>query len=143
VTSSVPLALTPHLQPASELMPFPLRPGLAGLRTSLRRGSTVTITGSTSLALALLAGLTSAGSYCALVGLPDVGLAAAASLGVDLSRLVLVPVPGAAWTRTVATLAEACMVVLACSPGRLPTDQHRNLAARLRRHGSLLIVLGS
>lgn len=124
--------------------PLPVHPGLTGLLPSglLRRGSTVTVAGVTSLALALLAGPTSTGAWCAVVGLPDVGLLAASDLGVDLARLVLVPAPGAEWARVVAVLAEACAVVLARSPGRLPADQARRLTARIRRHDSLLVVLG-
>src|SRR2546423_11894587 len=61
----------------------------------LRRGATVAVTGSTSLALALLAGPSQAGSWTAGVGRPDPRLVAAAELGVDLARLALGPRPGA------------------------------------------------
>src|SRR6476660_8273685 len=70
----------------------PLLPG-----AGLRRGSVVAVSGSTSLLCALLAGASQAGSWCAVVGLPDLGLVAAAGLGVALERLALVPDPGSQW----------------------------------------------
>src|SRR5690606_11244338 len=74
----------------------PLRAILAG---GLVRGTSVQVTGagdgqgSTSLALAVLAGPSAAGSWAAVVGVPALGLAAAAGFGVDLGRLVLVAPP--------------------------------------------------
>jgi hypothetical protein len=71
--------------------PGPRRPGAGGLR----RGSTMSVAGSTALVLALLAEATGEGSWAAITGMPDVGVVAAAELGVDLERLALVPDPGA------------------------------------------------
>ena len=45
---------------------------------ALRRGSTVAVVGSTSLALALAAAPSASGSWCAAVGLPSLGLLAVA-----------------------------------------------------------------
>ncbi|MGH9177562.1 MAG: hypothetical protein ACRD0N_03275, partial [Acidimicrobiales bacterium] len=58
---------------------LPVHPALAGLLPGggLRRGSTVAVAGSTSLALALVAGPSGAGSWCAAVGVPSLGLVAA------------------------------------------------------------------
>ena len=64
----------------------------------LRRGITVSvgsapgIGGATSLALALAAGPSISGSWVAAVGVPSLGLAAAAELGIDLERFVLVAI---------------------------------------------------
>src|SRR3954466_12656202 len=73
---------------------LPVLPALASLFPggALRRGSLVAVDGGpavTSLALALLAEASAAGSWAAAVGLPSLGLAAAAELGVSLGRLVL------------------------------------------------------
>src|SRR5207302_7365787 len=68
---------------------LPVLPALAELlpEGGLRRGSTVTVLGdATSLALALLAGPSQAGSWCAAVGLPSLGLVAAAEVGIVLER---------------------------------------------------------
>ena len=45
--------------------------------------------GATSILLALLAGASAAGSWCAVVGMPSLGLVAAAELGIALDRPLL------------------------------------------------------
>jgi len=117
----------------------PLLPG-----RGLRRGSTVTVSRSAALALALVAEASAAGSWVAAVGLPDLGMVAAAEVGVDLERLALVPVPGArAWPAVVAALLDAVDVVLVRSPAGLPAGQARRLAARARERGAVLVPLGA
>ena len=68
---------------------LPLVPALAATfpAAGLRRGATVVVDagadaqGAVSLALALAAGASAAGSWCAVVGVPDLGPVAAAELG--------------------------------------------------------------
>jgi hypothetical protein len=116
----------------------------------LVRGTSVQVSGvadglgSTSLALALLAGPSAAGSWVAAVGVPTLGLAAAAGFGVDLGRLVLVaPPPAGEWGTVVATLLDAFEVVVARPPaGRVRPADVRRLAARARERGSVLVRLG-
>src|SRR5690242_8664202 len=78
---------------------LPVLPALESLLPGgLRRGSTITVAGSTALALVLLAGPVQAGSWVAAAGVSSLGLAAASELGVALDRLVLVADPPAdAW----------------------------------------------
>jgi hypothetical protein len=119
-----------------------LRPLLGG--RGLRRGTTVTVSRSAALALALVAGASAAGSWMAAVGLPDLGIVAAAETGIALERLALVPTPGArAWPAVVAALLDAVDVVLVRSPARLPAAQARRLAARAREGGAVLVPLGA
>ena len=119
-----------------------LRPLLPG--RGLRRGTTVAVSRSAALALALVAGASAAGSWVAAVGLPDLGIVAAAETGVALERLALVPAPGArAWPTVVAALLDAVDVVLVRSPARLPAAQARRLAARARERGAVLVPLGA
>jgi hypothetical protein len=128
---------------AERLLPVvpALRPLLPG--RGLRRGTTVTVSRSAALALALVAGASAAGSWMAAVGLPDLGIVAAAETGVALERLALVPTPGArAWPAVVAALLDAVDVVLVRSPARLPAAQARRLAARARERGAVLVPLG-
>ncbi|MDQ2826290.1 MAG: hypothetical protein M3Y04_04945, partial [Actinomycetota bacterium] len=80
---------------------LPVLPALESLLPGggLRRGSVVTVGGSTgggstSLALSLLAAVSAQGSWCAAVGLPALGLAAAAEMGVALDRFPVVASPG-------------------------------------------------
>src|SRR4030095_5060648 len=119
-----------------------LQPLLAG--RGLRRGATVTVSRSAALALALVAGASAAGSWVAAVGLPDLGIVAAAETGIALERLALVPTPGAkAWPAAVAALLEDGDVVLVRAPARLPAAQARRLAARARERGAVLVPLGA
>jgi hypothetical protein len=129
--------LLPVLGPLESL--FPTR--------GLKRGSVVSVAGSTSLALALLAAASAQGSWCAAVGMPALGLAAAAELGVALERFPLVPSPGRAagaggWAWVVAALVDACDVVLARPPRRLAGADARRLTARVRERGAVLVVAG-
>jgi hypothetical protein len=117
----------------------PLLPG-----QGLRRGSTVAVGRSAALALALVAGASAAGSWVAAVGLPDLGIVAAAETGIALERLALVPAPGAtAWPTVVAAFLDAVDVVLVRPPARLPAAQARRLAARARERGAVLVPLGA
>jgi hypothetical protein len=110
----------------------------------LRRGATVTVSRSAALALALVAGASAAGSWIAAVGLPDLGIVAAAETGIALERLALVPTPGArAWPTVVAAFLDAVDVVLVRAPARLPAAQARRLAARARERGAVLVPLGT
>jgi len=119
-------------------------PDLADLLVGgLRRGTTVAVSGSTSLALRVLAGPSQAGSWCAAVGLPAIGLVAAAELGVTLDRLALVPdVDPRQWATVVAALLDAIDVVLARPPLRVRPADARRLVARARERGSVLVTAG-
>jgi hypothetical protein len=112
---------------------------------ALRRGVTVAVAGgdgATSLALALAAGPSAAGSWVAAVGLPDLGLPAAAELGIALERLVVVRrPPPASWGTVVAALVGAFDVVLLAPTHRVCSADARRLAARARERGSVLVAL--
>lgn len=113
------------------------------LPDGLRRGSTVAVGGSTSLALALVAGPVGAGSWVAAVGLSNLGLAAAHELGVDLAHLVLVAdPPSQQWATVVATLVDGLDVVLVRVGRRVSGADARRLTARARERGSVLVLLG-
>ncbi len=111
----------------------------------LQRGSTVLTGGvaASSLALALAGPVTAAGAWVAVVGLPHVGLLAAAELGVALERMLLVDDPGhRRWASTVASLLDAVDVVLV-RPGRPVTaTTQRRLMAQARDRGSVLLQAG-
>ena len=123
---------------------LPVLSALAGLlpEGGLRRGSTVAISGTTSLALALLAGPSQAGSWCAAVGLPSLGLVAAAEVGVALERFPLVARPGEEWPAVVAALVEAVDVVLVCLPRHVRAGDARRLVAKTRDRGAVLVTTG-
>ena len=129
---------------------LPVLPALAGLLPdgALRRGSTVAVgaagggaSGATSLAPALCAGASEAGSWVAAVGHPALGPVAAAEAGVALERLLLVADPAAAWPAVVAALVDALDLVLVRPEGRRGTDVRR-IAARQRERGAVVVVVG-
>lgn len=118
----------------------PLLPG-----GSLKAGVAYSVLHSTRLALLLLAGASTAGAWCGVIGMPDLGIEAAAALGVDLERLVLVPEPGEHWLTVAATLADILTVVLVRVPaGETVRDaEAARLASRLRQRGATLVVAGA
>jgi hypothetical protein len=126
---------------------LPVPPSLSALfHGGLRRGTVVlvepaTTGGATTLALALLAGASGAGSWTAVVGLAAPGVVAIAELGVDLDRLVLVPRPGAMWPEATATFLAGTDMVLLVPPGPARREVARRLAARAREQRSVLVVL--
>jgi len=96
--------------------------------------------GVTSLALALTAAASAAGSWCAVVGLPDLGLVAAAELGVALERLALVPHPEPSqWVTVVGALLDTLDVVVARPPAHLRPGDARRLTSRARERGGVLV----
>lgn len=95
----------------------------------------------TSLMLALLAEASQAGSWCAVVGVPTLGAAAAAELGIALDRLALVPYPGPEWVDVVAALVDGVDVVVVASPGPVAAQVTSRLTARARQRGCVLVPL--
>jgi hypothetical protein len=125
----------------------PVPPALAGLlpHQGLQRGSTVATTGTvaSTLALALAGSTTQVGSWVAVVGLHRLGLVAAAELGVDLERVLLVADPGPArWAASVAALLDAVEAVLTCPPRPVAVGVQRRLLAQARERGSVLVQVG-
>lgn len=144
--------LTPMVAPVSlaadRRLPVlePLRPLLAG--GGLLRGSVVAVEGSTSLALALAAGPSAAGSWCAAVGFGALGLVAAAESGIDLDRLAVVTSSrtnrgSGGWAWVVAALVDGLDMVLARTPAgvAVAATDARRLGSRVRERGSVLVVV--
>jgi hypothetical protein len=127
-------------EPDAQTLPLaaPLRSLMPG--GGLRRGSTVEVGSSTALLLALLAEASAEGSWCALVGLPEVGLVAAAEAGLELSRLALVPHPGTDLVAVAAALLDGLDLVVLAGAGRLPAGARQRLVARARQAGSVLLT---
>lgn len=122
-------------------------PTAAGLRPllpggALRRGASYAVHGSRQLALALLAEPSSAGDWCGIIGCPGVGAEAAARLGIALDRCVLVPAPGDDALGLAGALGEILTVVLLAPPRGARRADVERISARLREHGSALVVAG-
>lgn len=123
---------------------LPVAPALADLLPGggLRPGTAYSLPRSTSLLLALIAQASQTGSWCGVVGMPRLGAEAAESMGVDLSRLVLIPDPGTRWLAVAATIADVLPVVAVRPTGRAPDGEIARLAGRLRDRGAVLLVQG-
>jgi len=120
--------------------PLPVSPALVSLLPGgLRRGSTVSVTGSVSLLLALLGEASAEGAWCALVGLPPVSAESASEYGIELSRLAVVPHPGKGWSTAVGALLDAVDVVATRPPGHVVPGDVRRLAARARTRDTVLV----
>ena len=133
----------PGLPQPAESPAFPVLPALAGLLPDgLRRGTVVSAGRWGLLCLALAAGASSAGAWCAVAGVPELGVTAAAGLGLEPSRMLLVADPGPGWPQVVASLLDGCEVVLLRPPGHPSAQVRRRLAAALRRSGGVLLVAG-
>jgi hypothetical protein len=126
-------------RPAAQ--PVRTHPALAGL-LQMQTGSSYGVE-SASLATLLLAGPSADGAWCGVVGLPELGLEAAAAAGVDLSRTILVPDPGEVWLEVTAALVDVLGVVVVKPPAQVADGDAARLAARLRQRGSILVALST
>ena len=150
---------------------LPVLPALRELLPrGLARGTVVTVAEFGLLCLALAAAASADGAWCGIAGLPEAGVLAAASLGLDAGRILLVPDPGQAWPQVAASLLDGCELVLLRPPrpagtpagrpagasanrpagapagrpagGQVPAQARRRLEATLRRGRGVLIVAG-
>ena len=132
---STAVDLTRRVAPA-----LPIHPALSPLLPDgIRRGSTVSVSGSVSLLLALISTASAEGAWCALVGLPTISAEAAAEYGLDLQRLAIVPQPGASWTTAVGALLDAVDIVALRPPARAVPGDVRRLVARARNRDVVLM----
>ncbi|MEX0428380.1 hypothetical protein AB3X52_12185 [Nocardioides sp. DS6] len=113
---------------------------LSGI-VQLRAGGAYAVDG-LSLAMALLAGPSRAGEWCAVVGVDDFGVEAAAELGINLDRTILVPRPRDSWLEATAALVDVVTLVAVRPPSRVPDRIAEKLGARLRTRGAALIAVG-
>lgn len=127
--------------------PLPVVAPLAPLfgEAGLVRGRTVACTGDAALstALALSAAATRAGSWLAVVGVPNLGIAAAIEAGVAVERIVLAQPPRASreWVATVAALVEGFEVLIVATPTSLSASDARRLQTRVMARQAVLIVV--
>ncbi len=132
---------------------LPVAPPLAGLFPdgALQRGSTIAVTGDplgddpgpgvVSMAMALVAAASAAGSWCAFAGVGDLGAVSAHDLGIDLERLSLVPRPGVAWAEVTGALLDGVDMVVLHPPFPPRPAMVRRLVAKARERRSVLMVL--
>src|SRR6266699_586965 len=132
----------PGTSPGPGLGPLEARgagtlPVLAALRGLLPRGGLAR-----GSVLAVAAAASADGAWCGIAGIPEAGVLAAAGLGLDAERTLLVPDPGTAWPQVVASLLDGCELVLLRPPARAPAQVRQRLEATLRRGRGVLLVAG-
>ena len=120
--------------------PVPTLPELAD-SLSLHSGATYAVD-SASLALAMAAGASQAGEWVGFAGCTDFGAEAAAELGIELSRTVLVPHPGEHWLEVTAALVDVLRVVVLRPPVAVSERTASILDSRLRTRSAVLVVHG-
>jgi hypothetical protein len=145
----IPEHLRERVQPAvlAGARTLPVHPLLADLFPDggLRRGSVIGCDGpgACSLALALVAQASQEGAWVGVVGLADLGVAAAVEAGVAMERVVrIAPGPGAPPATVLSAVLDGVEVVLAAAQGISAADARR-LTARLTGRGGVLVVVGS
>src|ERR1035438_1702509 len=123
---------------------FPVLPPLRDLFRGggLQRGSVVAVPSHGLLSLAIAAGASAAGAWCGVVGLPELGVRAAAGVGLDPGRLLLVGEPGQRWPQVTPAVLDGCELVLIGPPSRPAGHAARYVEATLRRTGGVLLVVG-
>jgi len=131
------------LLPDSETL-LPVPETLAELLpTPLPRGTGAVLSGARSLPLSMVAAVTADGGHAAIVGQPDVGLLAAVEMGADLSRIAVIPEPGADPVEVAAVLMDGMdLVVLGLGGRTVPATRARAVVARARQKGCTLLVTG-
>lgn len=139
-----PAPPTETVLPTSEAL-LPLPESLAGeFSRALPRGSVAVLSGARSLMLQMVAATTAEGGHAAIVGQPDVGLLAAVEMGADLSRVAVVPDPGADPVEVAAVLMDGMdLVVLGLRERSVPPTRARAVTARARQKGCTLLVTGA
>lgn len=130
------------LTDSESLLPIPEQ--LAELLPkSLPRGTVAVVSGARSLPLSMVAAVTAEGGHAAIVGQPDVGLLAAVEMGADLSRIAVIPEPGADPVEVAAVLMDGMdLVVLGLGGRSVPATRARAVVARARQKGCTLLVTG-
>jgi len=144
-----PRALTRHILPVDDAL-APLFPDGGLVRgTSVALAADSAAGGTTSLALAVAAASSRTGSWVAVAGVPDLGLAAIEGCGMDPGHVLVVPrLPPAVWARALAALVAAVDVVVLGPPsggssvGSVPPRAGRRLATAVREHGAVVLAAG-
>lgn len=133
--------------PAHDVVPaceslLPVPESLAGLLPAgLPRGTVAVLSGARSVSVGMAAAVTAGGGHVAVVGVPDFGLLAAAEMGADLSRLAVIPNPGADPVEVAAVLMDGMdLVVLGLGGRSVPMTRARAVVARARQRGCTLVV---
>jgi hypothetical protein len=136
---------------------LPVHESLVELLPALQRGSTIACGGraGVSLALALAATPSREGAWVGVAGLPELGICAAADMGLALERLVMVA-GDPPWVDVLAAMIDGFDVILVghrvCQQPSHHAGQHgsrlsgggvRRLQARMQSRGVVMLTVGA
>ncbi|GAA1485030.1 hypothetical protein [Brachybacterium fresconis] len=123
---------------------LPVPGPLSGLfpRGSLRAGSSVAIEGAASTSVLLSLAVAAAGedSWCAVAGMPDLGLRSALDAGLDPCRLALAPTHGEQRPQVLSALADGVGVLVLGPDLDLTPALWRSLLSRARTADTLVLA---
>lgn len=111
-------------------------------RQSLRAGSSVAVAGAASTSLLLSLAVTAAGedAWCAIAGMPDLGLRSALDAGLDPDRLTLAPARGAQQSQVLSALVDGVGVLVLGPDLDLAPALWRSLLGRARGADTLVLA---
>jgi len=118
---------------------------------ALVRGRSIVCAGvtATSVALALTTQAVQAGAWLAVVGVPWLGVEAAAELGVPLERLVRIdPDPiagrrrGEVWAELMAAALDGFELIVTCVPSATGVALVRKVQQRMQARGAVVVTIG-
>jgi hypothetical protein len=124
---------------------LPVHESLTCLLPAIQRGSTIACGGraAVSLALALAAAPSAEGAWIGVAGIPELGIRAAADMGVALERLVMVGGELRAWVDVLAAMIDGFDVILVgWRVGKLASGAVRRLQARAQSRGVVMLTVG-
>ena len=143
-------ALQPSARPVSEaaddglgtLLPVPGPLQTLFPRGSLRAGSSVALEGAASTSLLLSLAVAAAGedSWCAIAGMPDLGLRSAMDAGLDPCRLALTAADGEQRPQVLSALADGVGVLVLGPDLDLAPALWRSLLGRARTADTLVLA---
>jgi hypothetical protein len=123
---------------------LPVHESLVELLPGLQRGSTIACEGraAVSLALALAAAPSREGAWVGVAGLPELGICAAADMGVALERLVMVA-GDPSWVEVLAAMIDGFdVIVVGHRVSPLASGAVRRLQARAQSRGVVMLTIG-
>ena len=122
---------------------LPVRAEIAELlpMRGLRRGTVATVQGSATLAWLLLVDAVRAGSWAAIVGVPEASILAGLSLGVPGERLLLIPDPGPQLATVLSALLDA-VDLLVLDPADIRPALARSVTSRARQRRRVVLPTG-
>jgi hypothetical protein len=94
-------------------------------------------------AITLAAGVVPVDGWVAAVGVPSLGVLAAAEAGLALDHLVFFAAPTTVWGTVAIAAVDAFDVVVLSVPARPRMAEVRRLATRARERGSTVIAIGA